>query len=100
MMNAYVYIIFSKKLDRFYTGITSLDVNERLANHLSKKYGKLHYTYKADDWELFWNLPCENISQARKIELHIKKMKSKTYIKNLVKYAEISEKLLLKYKSI
>ena len=98
-MDAHVYILYSKKLNRYYTGITSLDVEERLANHLSKRYGKQHYTYKADDWKLFWKLSCENMSQARKIELHIKKMKSKVYIQNLIKYTEISEKLLSKYRT-
>jgi putative endonuclease len=37
-------------------------------------------------------------NQARLIEKHIKKMKSKTYIHNLVKYPEIAEKLLLKFR--
>ena len=33
------------------------------------------------------------------IERHIKKMKSKTYIRNLKKYTEINEKLLMRFDS-
>ncbi len=98
-MEAFVYILFSKKLDKFYTGLTTLTVNERLENHLVKIYGELNFTQKANDWKLFYSVTCENYSQARKIELHIKRMKSKTYIQNLKRYPEIAEKLLLKYKS-
>jgi putative endonuclease len=36
--------------------------------------------------------------QARKIENHIKRMKSKKYIKDLKSYSELSEKLFNQYK--
>jgi putative endonuclease len=98
-MEAFVYILFSEKLDRFYTGITTLTVEERLENHLEKKYGELNFTQKTDDWKLFYTIKCEDYSQARKIELHIKRMKSKIYIQNLLKYPEITEKLLSKNES-
>jgi|AntRauTorcE11897_2_1112592.scaffolds.fasta_scaffold180653_1 putative endonuclease len=98
-MESFVYILFSEDLDRFYTGLTTLTIDERLENHLEKKYSELNYTQKTDDWELFYAIKCEDFSQARKIELHIKRMKSKIYIQNLVKYPEITEKLLEKYMS-
>ncbi len=97
MQTFFVYILHSKSLGRFYTGMTSLPVEERLQNHLSKKYGKQNFTQKADDWELFFAIPCESFSQARLVELHIKKMKSKAYIQNLGKYPELAQKLLDKY---
>jgi putative endonuclease len=96
----WVYILYSKKLDRFYTGVTTLPIEERLENHLQKRYGKLNFTQKADDWTLFWSLECISFKQARNIELHIKKMKSKIYIQNLGKYLEIGSKLLKKYECI
>jgi putative endonuclease len=99
-MEAFVYILFSEKLDRFYTGLSTLTVEERLKNHLEKRYRKLNFTQKTDDWTLFYSIKCGDYSQARKIELHIKRMNSKIYIRNLVKYPEITEKLLSKYKSI
>ena len=95
-----VYILYSESLDRFYTGITSLVTHERLQNHIEKKYTGNKYTKKADDWVLYFQLDCSDTSQARKIELHIKKMKSATYIRNLKIYPEISEKLLIRYRSI
>ena len=98
METFFVYILHSKSLDRFYTGLTALALEERLQNHISKKYSNLNFTQKADDWELFSFIPCESLSQARLIELHIKKMKSKIYIHNLKKYPEIAENLLSKYK--
>ena len=98
-MKTFVYILFSQALQRFYTGITTLDVLERLENHINKKYGKLNFTQKADDWTLHFSLECESFSQARNIELHIKKMKSKQYILNLAKYPEMAQKLLDKYRS-
>ncbi len=98
-MEAFVYILHSVKLNRFYTGFTTLTVEERLDNHLQKIYGKLSYTQKVNDWKLFFSIPCEDYSQARKTELHIKSMKSKVYIQNLIRHPQIIEKLLLKYKS-
>ena len=96
----FVYILFSKKLNKFYTGVTTLAIEERLENHLLKKYSKLNFTQKSEDWEMFHFLECADFSQARKIELHIKKMKSKVFIENLRKYPELCFKLLEKYKSI
>ena len=56
------------------------------------------YTHKADDWTLFLKIECETKKQALAIEQHIKKMKSKIYIENLLLYPEIKLKLLEKYK--
>lgn len=37
-----------------------------------KKYSNTNYSQKANDWVLFLSMECETLSQARKIELHIK----------------------------
>ncbi len=95
-MLSFVYILFSEKLNCFYTGATIQEINERLEKHLQKKYERLNYTQKANDWKLFYSIKCNDYSQARKIEMHIKSMKSKIYTRNLLKYPEITEKLLLK----
>jgi len=52
------------------------------------------FTANAIDWELFYQIECKNIIQARKIEKHIKAMKSRKYIENLKSYPEITQKLL------
>ena len=51
------------------------------------------FTKIAEDWELFLKIECKDIFEARKIERHIKKMKSKKYLENLKKYPEIIKKL-------
>ena len=99
MNRFFVYILFSEKLNRFYTGVTTIELDERLENHLLKKYNKLNFTQKAEDWIIYHFLECDNFSLARKIELHIKRMKSKIYISNLKKYPDLGLKLLEKYRA-
>ncbi|MCH7414378.1 GIY-YIG nuclease family protein [Belliella sp. R4-6] len=41
-MASFFYIIHSKKLNRFYSGVTSVSVQERLDNHINKVYSKKH----------------------------------------------------------
>jgi putative endonuclease len=65
----------------------------RLAEHKEKRYSD-SYTASANDWVLFFSIDNLNYSQARKIESHVKRMKSKTYIENLKKYPEMVQKLL------
>ncbi|HLW62067.1 MAG TPA: GIY-YIG nuclease family protein [Flavobacterium sp.] len=92
----FVYIIYSQSADKYYIGETN-DLLGRVNLHNSKQFQNAFTTF-ADDWELFWSLQCNNLSQARKIEKHIKSMKSRTYIENIKKYNEISVKLLEKYR--
>ncbi len=91
------YILYSPTLNKFYTGFTKENIDSRLDKHNTGAYGQ-HFTSQVNDWELYFTIECETISQALKIEKHIKSMKSSLYIRNLKKYPEISEKLLLKYK--
>jgi len=92
---ASVYILHSSKLDRFYIG-SCKDLFQRLDQHLNKEYIN-SFTSVVEDWKLYLSIDGLAYQQARSIELHIKKMKSKTYIQNLVKYPEIIERLKLKY---
>jgi putative endonuclease len=48
---ASVYILFSKQLDRFYTG-SCKEVKLRTDQHLKKLY-KNSFTAKVNDWKLF-----------------------------------------------
>ena len=88
---ASVYILYSKSSNYYYVG-SCLNLEERLDNHKTKKYSD-SFTTRADDWELFYCIYDVEYKQARNIEQHIKKMKSRTYIDNLRKYQEISIKL-------
>ena len=92
---ASVYVLFSKKLNRFYTGSCD-DLSYRIQQHFNKDFSN-SFTAKTDDWELFFFVDDLHYAQARSIEQHVKKMKSKTYIQNLKKYPEIIQKLIVKY---
>jgi putative endonuclease len=92
---AFVYILYSKSLNRYYVG-SCLDLDLRLKDHLSKKFDN-GFTTKASDWVLIYSISNLEYEQSRKIEAHIKKMKSKKYIEDLKKYIELSEKLVRQY---
>ena len=92
---ATVYILYSHFLDSFYIG-SCLDINQRLQEHNSKFY-RGSYTSRTNDWEVFWNIENLSMSTARSIEAHIKKMKSRMYLKNLKIYPDIAIKLIAKY---
>ena len=77
---AFVYILYSEELDRFYIG-SCLDLDSRMKDHLEKKYSG--FTSNAHDWNLFLSIPDLEYKQARAIESHIKAMKSEKYIENL-----------------
>jgi putative endonuclease len=79
----HVYIIYSESLNSFYTGYNKENLEERILHHQTGFYNN-SYTTKAKDWVLVWCLECQNVAQALKIEKHIKKMKSKIYIQNLI----------------
>ena len=92
-----VYILYSKKADRFYIGFSTVEIDLRLERHLNLYYqNKFTATY--DDWVVFLEINCTSEKQGFLVEKHIKKMKSSTYIKNLKLYPEIAEKLKEKYK--
>jgi putative endonuclease len=88
---ATVYILFSNKLNKYYIG-SCKNFTERFRQHQEEVF-KGSFTEKANDWKLFYLLDGLTYSQARKIESHIKKMKSKKYVEDLKRYDEMAEKL-------
>jgi putative endonuclease len=92
----FVYILFSKKLNRFYIG-SSDNFLKRLEEHNDIKYEDA-FTAKGIPWELFFVINCNSSTQAYQIEKHIKNMKSTNYTRNFLKYPEIADKLIEKYK--
>jgi putative endonuclease len=90
-----VYVIYSKTLDKYYIGETE-NVKESLVQHDTKFFNSA-YTGLTSDWKLFFSLEVQNRALARKIETHIKRMKSKKHVENLKIYPSISEKLLKMY---
>ncbi len=92
---ATVYILYSKLAKRFYTG-SCLDLEVRLGQHRSGEFNS-SYTSNHSDWVLYYEMGGLGYSQSRKIENHIKQMRSRRYIENLKLYPEIMAKLKLKY---
>ena len=93
-MNHCCYILYSEKLSRYYIGYSS-DLSVRLIFHENSESRK--FTYNANDWKFYYKIDCTSKRQGESIELHIKRMKSKIYIENLLKYPEITTKLLERY---
>ncbi|WP_167641600.1 GIY-YIG nuclease family protein [Neolewinella marina] len=93
---AHVYILYSKKLDRYYIGSTALNVEERLAQHNSVQMATAT-TSRGQPWELVLVLKCTSRLQAQRVEGHIKRMKSRVYLQNLQQYDTLRAKLLARY---
>ena len=79
----FVYILYSNKLDRYYTGSTD-DLEWRLERHNS---GWGRYTKKGIPWKLVCNEEYSTKSEALKREREIKKKKSRKYIEELISHA-------------
>ncbi len=92
---ACVYIIYSIKIDKYYIG-SCLDIVARIRDHNSGVYST-GYTKRSDDWKVYFKIDELEYGQSRKIESHIKRMKSRVYIANIKAYPEITEKLKLRY---
>ena len=93
---AYVYILYSAKLDRYYIGSTVLQPEERLHRHNTGYYTD-KFTEKGIPWELFFTIFCNSRSQAEAIEKHVKRMKSRVFIENLKRYPALVAKLKARY---
>jgi putative endonuclease len=76
----YVYIIYSRKLDKYYVGHTE-DIAKRLEQHNS---GISTFTAKSSDWEIVYQEVFETREGARLREKAIKAKKSRKYIEWLI----------------
>ena len=95
---ASVYILHSKKQNSFYIG-SCKDLEERIIQHKDKKF-KECFTSNQDDWEIYLEFGSLTYKQARSIENHIKKMKSKKHVENLKRYPEMIETLIRRFNII
>ena len=94
-MQYFVYILYSKKLDRYYTGTTD-DVAVRLSQHNTDHYPG-SFTTKGIPWEIYLSISCPSSEAAFKLEVFIKKMKSKTFILKLKEHPEIIQDIISKF---
>ncbi|NEN22141.1 GIY-YIG nuclease family protein [Cryomorpha ignava] len=81
-MEYYVYILYSKSIDRYYVG-KSENPNKRFLYHNSE-HNKI-WTKRGKPWTLEKIISFENSTQASKVELFIKKQKSIKFIQKIIK---------------
>ena len=76
----YVYILYSKTIDRYYIGYTN-SPDERLYKHNKRHKG---YTAQVDDWVLRYQETYPTKTDAIKRERQIKRWKSRKMIEQLL----------------
>ncbi len=76
-----VYILYSQKLNRFYIGYTSINVEGRLKKHLADHNG---YTSRAKDWIICLTESYETKQEAMFREQQIKNWKSQQRVTELI----------------
>jgi len=83
-MECFVYILFSKSIQKFYIGQTQ-NLEKRLHRHNA---GMESYTSKGVPWELVWFTSKESRSDAIILEKKLKNLKQARLIKFMQKYSE------------
>ncbi|MEW6530134.1 MAG: GIY-YIG nuclease family protein [Thermodesulfobacteriota bacterium] len=72
-MKAWVYIIRSETCGRYYCG-QSTNVEQRLRQHNDPEYCLSKTTKRFQGpWVLVWEQPCQDLSEARRLERRVKK---------------------------
>ena len=90
----YLYIIYSKTIDKYYVGETP-DVENRITQHNNHHF-KTSYTKAADDWTVLLKYQCQNKKEALFLEKYTKRMKSRKFIEKIIKNPEILSDILKK----
>ena len=79
-MAYYVYIIYSKSLNKFYIGSTQ-DLEDRLKQHNA---GRSRYTKPGIPWVIVYKETYQSRTSAYNREKEIKARKSREYIQDLI----------------
>ena len=77
----WVYILYSKKIDKFYIGSSS-NVENRIAFHNSAQ--NRIWSKRGQPWKKVFQHEFETKKEALKAEIFIKKQKSRKFIQKLV----------------
>ena len=88
----FVYIIYSDKINRFYTGTTD-DLDKRIEQHNSAFYPN-SFTTKGAPWVLKVDFSFENNETAYFAERFIKRMKSKKFIEKIIKDPDLFTEII------
>ncbi len=78
---AYLYILYSMSLDKYYVGHTAQAVQERLEQYLTNHQG---FTGKAKDWQIVFSQSFETKAAAYAAERRVKSWKSRQAIQHLI----------------
>ena len=85
-MKYFTYILYSNTKNRYYTGSTS-DIDKRLERHNN---GATPSTKPGRPWKVVYSETYSSKTEAIKRENHLKKMKSRLYIEDLIKDSGIA----------
>jgi len=77
----YVYVLFSRKFNKFYIGFTN-NLKQRLAKH---KSGKVHTSYRMPDWQLVYVEICISKKDAENRERQLKTGFGRGYLRRRLK---------------
>jgi putative endonuclease len=80
-MNWYTYVLYSKKLDKFYIGSTN-DLKRRIQEH---KRGKTYTTYRMKDFKLIYCEICLLKKDAQDREKQLKTGFGRGYLRKRIK---------------
>jgi putative endonuclease len=78
---AWVYILYSKKIKKYYVG-ACIDFDRRFYEH---NLGHSKFTSTGIPWELVYTEEWDDLVLAKQRELKIKKMKYRIYIQELIR---------------
>jgi len=79
-MAFHLYILFSKSKNKYYIGHTN-NIDRRLSEHNS---GQTKSTKTGTPWELVLTKEFDSNVEANKVELYLKRMKSRKYIEKFI----------------
>ncbi|MBX2963425.1 MAG: GIY-YIG nuclease family protein [Cyclobacteriaceae bacterium] len=78
-MGFVVYILFSERTQKYYTGQTQ-NLENRLFEHNNGETSSIN---GGIPWELVWSIPCSSRSEAVRLETKIKKRGAKRFLDDL-----------------
>ena len=82
VVHHYIYILYSRKLDKYYLGRTT-DLTQRLHFH-NNPIESRKFTAKGIPWEMVFFFKCNDKSEAIELERKLKKMKSRKLLEKLI----------------
>jgi putative endonuclease len=83
----FTYILYSEKLNKYYVG-SCVNLERRFYEH---NIGHSKFTSTGIPWKIVYSEEYPTLTEAKKREAQIKKMKSKKFIENLILKGRSSE---------